>query len=103
MAYTMNKLPAAKTVLPVTGRTLAGKKFILTGTMKAGTRSQVEANIIALGGSIISLRHIYRNPDIFVVAAPDGVGSDKYRKAESEDAQIIDEMALEHLMKYGTL
>lgn len=84
-------------------KTLSGKKFLLTGTMNAGTRSQVEAKIMSLGGTIIEKRHIRRDPNLFVVAAPDGVGSDKYRKAEAEDAMIIDELALEHLMKYGTL
>ncbi len=83
--------PEART-RPVSAE-LAGKSFVLTGTLSA-TRAQVEARIVAAGGRVTG--SVSKKTD-FVVAG-ENAGS-KRAKAEDLGVSVIDEAELGRMLE----
>lgn len=76
------------------GGPLAGKTFVLTGTLPTMTRDEATALIEARGGKVTS--SVSRNTDY--VVAGDDAGS-KRTKAEALGVPIVDEQGLNELLK----
>ncbi|MFW5810975.1 MAG: helix-hairpin-helix domain-containing protein, partial [Thermodesulfobacteriota bacterium] len=80
-----------------TGKTdspLAGKVFVLTGTLTSMTRSEAKKRIESAGGKVTG--SVSKNTDYLV--AGDKPGS-KLKKAETLDIQVLDETKLADLLK----
>ena len=78
---------------PETAAPLAGKTFVLTGTLPTLTRDEAKRLIVAAGGKVtgsVSAKTDY-------VVAGQSAGS-KLRKAQSLDVEILDESALRILL-----
>jgi DNA ligase (NAD+) len=77
---------------PASG-TLAGKTFVLTGTLPSMTRDEAKAKIQALGGKVTG--SVSRNTDFVVFG--DKAGS-KLTKAQKLEIATIDEDGLKKLL-----
>jgi len=77
-----------------TRRKLAGKTFVLTGTLSSLTRDEAKAKIRALGGNVSS--SMSKETD-FVIAG-ENPGS-KYNKAKALDVRVLDEDTFLKLLK----
>lgn len=77
----------------VTGGPLAGKTFVLTGTLPALTREQASELIVAAGGKVAA--SVSKKTDY--VVAGEAAGS-KLAKAESLGVKILDEAGLRALL-----
>jgi len=76
--------------LPQSG--IAGKRFVITGTLAGMTRKDAQNLIKRLGGKISS--SVSKQTDYLVVGENPG---SKYEKARSLDVAILDETGLKHL------
>ena len=73
--------------------TLAGKVFVLTGTLETLTRSEAKKAIEEAGGKVTG--SVSRNTDYLVAGASPG---SKLKRAQELDVDIIDEQTLMRLM-----
>jgi len=73
--------------------TLAGKVFVLTGTLKALTRGEAKKAIEEAGGKVTG--SVSRNTDYLVAGASPG---SKLKRAQELDVDIIDEQTLNGLL-----
>ena len=73
--------------------TLAGKTFVLTGTLETLTRSEAKRAIEEAGGRVAG--SVSRNTDYLVIGASPG---SKFKRAQELDVDIIDEQTLKKLM-----
>ena len=76
--------------------TLAGKIFVLTGTLETLTRSEAKRAIEEAGGKVSG--SVSRNTDYLVVGASPG---SKLQRAEELGVEIIDEKTLKELLVEG--
>ena len=74
-------------------QTLAGKTFVLTGTLKSMTRDEAKAKLQALGAKVAG--SVSKKTDYVVVGADPG---SKARKAEALGVTILDEKQLQKLL-----
>jgi DNA ligase (NAD+) len=81
--------------IPIAGKTLEGKTFVLTGTLPHLPRSQARALIEAAGGKIASA--VSRNTSFLVAGEAPGSKLDAARKLGG--VAIIDESALMQLLE----
>jgi DNA ligase (NAD+) len=88
--------PMASSDAAPTRRTLAGKVFVLTGSLPTLTRNQARDLITAAGGRVTS--SVTRKTD-YVVAGQDP-GS-KFQQAERLEIPILDEDSLRQLLQVG--
>ena len=72
---------------------LAGKKFVLTGTLSAFTRAEAKARLLALGGQVMS--SVSRETDYVVAGEAAGT---KLAKAEALGVRLLDEEAFVRLL-----
>ncbi len=102
---TIERLRAADIVLdePIVERdtspgaqTLAGKVFVLTGSLPTLTRNQARDLITAAGGRVTS--SVTRKTDYVVAGAEPG---SKYQQAERLEISILDENRLQQLLQAG--
>jgi DNA ligase (NAD+) len=77
-------------------KTLAGKTFVLTGTLQETTRDEAKATITRLGGRITS--SVSKKTDYVVVGADPG---SKYDDARRLGVPILDEAAFKKLIARG--
>lgn len=82
--------------VPVGEQPLAGKRFVITGTLSAMTRQQAEAAIKRLGGTTSG--SVSRNTDYLVVGASPG---SKLQRAQELGVPILDEEAFLNLIGGG--
>jgi DNA ligase (NAD+) len=87
-------LASAEPTAPAVDQPLAGKTFVLTGTLPHLTRPQATAKIEAVGGKVVS--SVSQVTDY--VVAGDKAGS-KLTKAEKLGIPVLDETALLDLMR----
>ncbi|MEO0082134.1 MAG: NAD-dependent DNA ligase LigA [candidate division WOR-3 bacterium] len=73
---------------------LAGKKFVLTGTLESMTRDQATELILSLGGSVSS--SVSKKTDFVVCGTSPG---SKYDKARALGVKVIDETEFRELVK----
>jgi DNA ligase (NAD+) len=92
MGVKLDELVLSTNTIPV-NQTLAGKVFVLTGSLPTLTRNQARDLITAAGGRVTS--SVTRKTD-YVVAGQDP-GS-KYQQAERLEIPILDENALQQLL-----
>jgi DNA ligase (NAD+) len=85
--------PGAPAAIPTTGR-LAGKIFVLTGTLPSLSRAQATEKITAAGGKVAS--SVSRNTHFIVVGAEAGAKLDEARKLA---VPILDEAALLEMLR----
>ena len=88
------KIPVAERKKPRSGGALAGKIFVLTGTLPTYSRDEAKRMIEAAGGRVTG--SVSKKTDY--VVAGDEAGS-KLQKAKSLGAKVIDEKALVALVK----
>jgi DNA ligase (NAD+) len=88
----LDELVSSTNTVPV-NQTLAGKVFVLTGSLPTLTRNQARDRITSAGGRVTS--SVTRKTD-YVVAGQDP-GS-KYQQAERLEIPILDENALQQLL-----
>jgi DNA ligase (NAD+) len=93
MGVKLHESIVANDALPV-DQTLAGKVFVLTGSLPNLTRNQARDLITAAGGRVTS--SVTRRTD-YVVAGQDP-GS-KYQQAERLEIPILDENSLHQLLR----
>ncbi len=82
--------------VPVGEQPLAGKRFVITGTLSAMTRQEAEAAIKRLGGTTSG--SVSRNTDYLVVGASPG---SKLQRAQELGVPILDEEAFLNLIGGG--
>ena len=75
---------------------LAGKSFVLTGTLPDWTREEARERIEAAGGRVTS--SVSKKTDYLVAGESPG---SKLRKAESFEIPVLDQPALEKLLREG--
>jgi len=76
---------------------LAGKKFVLTGTLEHYSREQAAELIVSLGGSVAS--SVSKKTDFVVAGASPG---SKYDRARELGVKILDEREFKRLISGGT-
>jgi len=81
---------------PSTPQVLAGKAFVLTGTLPHLTRQEAQDLITAAGGRVTS--SVTRKTDYVVAGADPG---SKYQQAERLGIRILDEAGLQELLHTG--
>ncbi|NJD06628.1 MAG: NAD-dependent DNA ligase LigA, partial [Methylococcaceae bacterium] len=79
---------------PATQQPLAGKTFVLTGTLQAFTRDEAKARLQALGGKVTGT--VSKKTDYVVAGAEAG---SKLAKAEELGVMVLDEEGLMRLLK----
>jgi DNA ligase (NAD+) len=77
---------------------LAGKKFVLTGTLERLTREEATERILALGGAVSS--SVSKKTDYVVAGQSPG---SKFDKARALGVSIIDEARLRQLLETGKI
>jgi DNA ligase (NAD+) len=85
--------PESEPVTPATDGVLAGKTFVLTGTLSGMTRNEARDRIVAVGGKVTG--SVSKKTDY--VVAGDKAGS-KLTKAQNLGITILDEVELEKLL-----
>jgi len=78
-------------------RPLAGKKFVLTGTLASLTREQATEMVISRGGSVAS--SVSKKTDFVVAGASPG---SKYDRAKELGVKVVDEAEFKRLIAGGT-
>ncbi|MBM3332620.1 NAD-dependent DNA ligase LigA [candidate division WOR-3 bacterium] len=78
-------------------RPLAGKKFVLTGTLVSLSREQATEMIVSLGGSVTS--SVSKKTDFVVAGAAPG---SKYDRARELGVKTVDEKEFKRLVAGGT-
>lgn len=76
------------------GGALAGKKFVITGTLQSMSRDEAAEKIVALGGDFQS--SVSKDTDFLVIG--EKAGSSKRKKAEQHGTKIIGETELLQLI-----
>lgn len=76
---------------------LAGRKFVLTGTLDSLSREQATEMIVSLGGSVSS--SVSKKTDFVVAGASPG---SKYDRARELGVKVLDEKEFKHLISGGT-
>jgi DNA ligase (NAD+) len=77
-------------------RPLAGRKFVLTGTLEHYSREQAAELIVSLGGSVSS--SVSKKTDFVVAGAAPG---SKYDRARELDVEVINEEEFKRLIEGG--
>jgi len=78
-------------------RPLAGKKFVLTGTLASFTREQATEMVVSLGGSVAS--SVSKRTDYVVAGVSPG---SKFDRAKELGVKILDEAEFKRLIAGGT-
>jgi DNA ligase (NAD+) len=93
MAELADKGIRIKPYQAVTGGSLAGKNFVLTGEMKDWTREEAKTEIKKRGGAVVAA--VSKNTDFVVAGANPG---SKYDKAKKLGLKIINEVEFKKLL-----
>ena len=86
--------PAMARRAPSAAQTLAGKTFVLTGTLAAMTRDQAKEQITALGGKVTG--SVSKKTDYVVAGSEPG---SKLQEAERLGVEVLDEAAFLRLIR----
>ena len=86
--------PALPKRSPASAQTLAGKTFVLTGSLGSMTRDEAKAKITALGGKVTG--SVSKKTDYVVVGSEPG---SKLQEAERLEVEVLDEAAFLRLVR----
>ncbi len=95
LQYAAPALQQDEELLRITRHNLAGKTFVLTGTLKAFSKAEAKAEIEALGGTVSGSVAAYK---IVVVGEDPGAKADKAKKL---GAKTLKEAAFKRLIGWG--